>query len=277
MTHIDSRRRIVALPSLLLGLGCLSAVPPALTAQAFTGLGRLSFTVGVAAVLPADIRFVNGEDAGEAELYGDGEFDTGALGAGPGYGFAAGYRFGAFRAQVELEITGRFAYEGQSNYPSGGAVQPTEAELQARRLMLSGFHRFGSAGGVHPWVGAGMGANRYQLTDYIQRFPSPDDPSGHLRRGPGGEVPYTSLPPGTGHGFAWMLAAGVTIPLGGDALLDFGYRYTDAGRIGTAIGDIEVVRYNEDGSRRLLHIAINPTTADLRLHSLTATLRWLPY
>ena len=72
-----------------------------------------------------------------------------------------------------------------------------------------------------------------------------------------------------------MLAAGLTVPLGGDALLDFGYRYTDAGRIGTAIGDTEVVRYNEDGSRRLLLITINPTIADLRFHSLTATLRWV--
>ena len=276
MTHIDDRRRIVALPSLLLGLGCLSAVPPALTAQALTGPGRFSLTVGVAAVLPAGVRFVNGEGAGEVALYGDDEFDTGTLGAGLEYSFTAGYRFGAFRAQVELEVTGQFAYEGQSNYPSGGPVQPTEAQMKTRRLVLSGFHGFGALGGLRPWVGAGLGGNRYHLTDYIQRFPNPDDPSGHLRRGPGGEVPYTSLPPSTGHGFAWMLAAGLTVPLGGDALLDFGYRYTDAGRIGTAIGDIEVVRYNEDGSRRLLRIAINSTIADLRLHSLTATLRWLP-
>jgi len=275
-THVDNRRQIVALPGLLLGLGCLSAVPPALTAQALTGPGRFSLSVGVAAVLPADVRFVNGEDAGEVDLYGDDEFDTGTLGTGPEYSFAAGYRFGSFRVQAELEVTGQFAYEGQSNYPSGGPVQPSEAQLKARRLMLSGFYGFGALGSLHPWVGAGMGANRYHLTDYTQRFPNPDDPSGHLRRGPGGEVPHTSLPPSTGHGFAWMLAAGLTVPLGGAALLDFGYRYTDAGRIATGIGDIQVVRYNEDGSRRLLQIAINPTIADLRLHSLTATLRWLP-
>ncbi|MYC87318.1 MAG: hypothetical protein F4X22_03645 [Gemmatimonadales bacterium] len=73
-----------------------------------------------------------------------------------------------------------------------------------------------------------------------------------------------------------MLAAGLTLPLRGDMLLDFGYRYTDAGRIGTAIGDVEVVRYDDDGSRQLRRIAINPTVADLRHHSLTATLRWHP-
>ena len=276
MRHIDNRLRIAALPGLLLGLGCLSAAPPAIAAQPPTGPDRISLTVGITAVLPADVRFVDGEDAGEAPLYGDGQFDTGTLGAGLEYGLAAGYGFGAFRAQVELGVTGQFAYEGQSNYTSSGPVQPTEARMKARRLLLSGFYGLGAPGALHPWVGAGLGANRYHLTHYTQRFPNPDDPSGRLRRGSNGEVPYTSIPPTTGHGFAWMLAAGLTVPLGGDALLDLGYRYTDAGRIGTAIGDIEVVRYNEDGSRRLLLVTINPTIADLHFHSLTATLRWLP-
>ena len=276
MTHIDNRLRIAALPGLLLGLGWLSAAPPAIAAQPPTGPDRISLAFGIGAVLPADVRFVDGEDAGEAPLYGDDKFDTGTLGAGLEYGLAAGYGFGVFRAQVELGVTGQFAYEGQSNYTSGGPVQPTEARMKARRLLLSGFYGVGAPDALHPWVGAGLGANRYHLTHYNQRFPNPDDPSGRLRRGPNGEVPYTSLPPTTGHGFAWMLAAGLTVPLGGDALLDLGYRYTDAGRIGTAVGDIEVVRYKEDGSRRLLLVTINPTIADLRLHSLTATLRWLP-
>ena len=275
LAHIDTCRRIAVLPGLLLGLGCLPAAS-AIAAQEPTGPGRISLTVGIAAVLPADVRFVDGEDAGEAALYGGDHFDTGTLGARLEYGFAAGYRFGAFRAQVELGVTGQFAYDGQSNYTSGGPVQPTEARMKAGRLLLSGFYGLGALGALRPWVGAGLGANRYHLTDYIQRFPNPDDPSGHLRRGTTGEVPYTSLPATTGHGFAWMLAGGLTVPLADGALLDFGYRYTDAGRIGTATGDIEVVRYNEDGTRRLLLVTINPTIAGLRLHSLTATLRWLP-
>ena len=177
---------------------------------------------------------------------------------------------------VELGVTGQFAYEGQSNYTPGGPMQPTEARLKTRRLLLSGFYGLGELDALRAWVGAGLGANRYLVTDYIQRFPNPDDPAGPLRRGTNGEVPYTSLPPTSGHAFAWMLAAGLTVPLGGDALLDFGYRYTDAGPVGTAVGDIEVVRYNEDGSRRLLLITINPTIADLRQHALTTTFHWLP-
>lgn len=276
LTHIGNRCRIAALPGLLLGLGSLSAAPPAIAAQT-SGSGRISFAAGVAAILPADVRFVDGEGSGAVTLYGDGQFDTGTLGAGLEYRFSAGYRFGAFRAEVELGVTRQFVYEGQSNYTPAGPVQPTEARMKARRLLLSGFYGFGALGALRPWVGAGVGANRYHLTDYVQRFPNPDDPSGHLRRGADGEVPHTSLPASADHGFAWMLATGLTVPLGGDALLDFGYRYTNAGRIGTATGDIEVVRYNEDGSRRLLLITVNPTIADLRLHSLTATLRWLPW
>ncbi|WP_419947672.1 outer membrane protein [Candidatus Palauibacter sp.] len=276
MTYSDNRRRSAALPGLLIGLGCVSTAPIAIAAQAPAGPGPVYLTIGVAAVLPADVRFVDGDDAGEAALYGDDQSDAGTLGAGLEYGLAAGYRFGAFRAQVELALTGPFAYEGQSNYGGAGPVQPTDARMTARRLLLSGFYAFGDPGGRHLWAGGGLGANRYRLTDYIQRFPNPGDPSGRLRRGPGGDVPSTSLPEGTGYGFAWMLAAGLTVPLGGDLLLDFGYRYTDAGRIGTAAGDIEVVRYDEHGTRQLRRIPINPTVADLRHHSLTATLRWLP-
>ncbi|MCY3599682.1 MAG: hypothetical protein OXN85_06900 [Gemmatimonadetes bacterium] len=252
------------------------AAPSAVAAQAPAGPGPIFLSVGVAAVLPADVRFVDGDDAGEAALYGDDQSDTGTLGAGLEYGLAAGYRLGAFRAQVELALTGRFTYEGRSNYAGAGAEQPTEARMTARRLLLSGFHEFGALGGGRLWAGGGLGVNRYHLSDYVQRFPNPDDSSGRLRRGPGGEVPSTSLPEGTGYGFTWMLAAGLTVPLGGDLLLDFGYRYTDAGRIGTSVGDVEVVRYGEDGSRQLRRITINPTIADLRHHTLTATLRWLP-
>lgn len=276
MTHVDNRRCRAALAGLLLGLGCLCVAPTAISGQAPTGLGRVSVSVGVAAILPADVRFVDGEDAGEAALYGDDQSDAGTLGAGLEYGLAAGYRFGVFRAQVELTVTGQRAYEGQSNYAGGGPVQPTEARMNARRLLLSGFQEFGALGRGRLWVGGGLGMNRYHLTDYVQRFPNPDDPSGRLRSGPAGEVPSTSLPANTGYGFAWMLAAGLTVPLRADVLLDFGYRYTDAGRVGTAVGDIEVVRYGEQGSRQLQRVTINPTGADLRLHSLTATLRWLP-
>ena len=188
MTHIDNRRAAV-LPCFLLGLTWLSAGPLVVAAQVPTGPGRISLTVGVAAVFPVDVRFVDGDDAGKAALYGDDHFDTGTLGAGLEYHLAAGYRFGAVRAQVELGVMGQFAYEGQSNYTPGGPVQPTEARIKARRLMLSGLYGFGVLGALHPWVGAGLGANRYHLTDYIQRFPNPDDPSGHLRRGSNGEFP----------------------------------------------------------------------------------------
>ena len=102
------------------------------------------------------------------------------------------------------------------------------------------------------------------MSGYVQRFPEPDDPQGSLRRGPGGEVPFTALPGGSGRNFTWMLTAGVAIPVGGNIQLDLSYRYTDAGEIRTDIGDIAIVRYREDGTRREIPVQIagDETSAD---------------
>ncbi len=136
MTHVDNRSRSAALAGLLLDLGCLCAAPPGIAAQAPTGLGRVSVSVGVAGVLPADLRFVDGEDAGEAALYGDDQSDAGTLAAGLESGLAAGYRFGAFRAQVELAVTGRFAFEPARRRAAGLRIP-----LHGRRTHRHGHRR----------------------------------------------------------------------------------------------------------------------------------------
>ena len=71
-----------------------------------------------------------------------------------------------------------------------------------------------------------------------------------------------------------MLTAGLAIPISGDIQLDLSYRYTDAGESRTDIGDIAVVRYREDGTRRDIPIPINKTSADYRTYSLLAALRF---
>ena len=71
-----------------------------------------------------------------------------------------------------------------------------------------------------------------------------------------------------------MLAVGVAIPIGDNTRLDLSYRYTDAGEIRTDIGDITIVLYREDGTRRAIPVTINETSADYRTHSLLATLRF---
>ena len=112
------------------------------------------------------------------------------------------------------------------------------------------------------------------MNGYLQRFPEPDDPRGYLRRGPGGEIPFTALPDGSGRHPTGMLTAGVAIPIGGTVRLDLSYRYTDAGEIRTDTGDIAIVRYRNDGTRREIPVPINETAGDYRTHSLLVTLQF---
>ena len=238
-------------------------------------------SLGVALVRSQDTRFADGADAGHAALYGSGElFDAGSVDDGLQFHLAAGvglpYRL---RVQLELGLARALDWRGNTNYRASGEYQPSEASLDTRQLLLAGFHDFPGweiAPGrrARPFLGAGLGITEYRLSGYVQRFPAPDDPQGSLRRGPAGEIPFTALPGGSGQNFTWMLTAGVAIPVGGNIHLDLSYRYTDAGEIRTDIGDIAIVRYREDGTRREIPVPINETSADYRTHSLLATLRF---
>ena len=243
-------------------------------------LSAAYLSAGVASIRSRDTRFVDGEDSGHAALYGSREFfDAGAIVDGLQLHVAAGARLPyRFRAQLELGLAHALDWRGNANYRDSGGRQPTEASLDARQILLAAFHDFpgweivpGSR--IRPFVGAGLGITDYRLSGYVQRFPAPDDPRGNLRRGPGGEIPFTALPGGKGRNLTWMLAAGIAVPIGENVLLDLSYRYTDAGKIRTDTGDIAIVRYREDGTRREIPVRIDETTADHRTHSLLAAVR----
>ncbi len=238
-------------------------------------------SLGMALVRAVDTRFVDGADSGHAALYGGEElFDAGALDDGLRFHLAAGVRFPyRLRAQVEFGVARSLEWRGNTNYQASGERQPSEARLDTRQLLLAGFHDFPGwelAPGrrARPYLGAGIGITRYRLSGYVQRFPEPDNPRGSLRRGPGGEVPFTALPGGSGENLTWMLTAGVAMPIADNVGLDLSYRYTDAGRLRTDIGDIAIVRFRADGTRREIRVPINETSADFRAHSLLATLRF---
>ena len=253
-----------------------------LPAVAANSAGNVSYlSLGMSLVRSQDARFVDGEDAGHAALYGNEElFDAGAVDNGLQFHLAAGIRLPSeLRAQLEFGLARALDWRGNTNYQNSGEHQPSEARLDTRQLLLAGFHDFpgwalASGRRVRPFLGAGLGVTDYRLGGYVQRFPEPDDPSGYLRRGPGGEIPFTALPRGSGRNFTWMLTAGVAIPIRSRAHLDLSYRYTDAGEIRTDIGDIAIVRYREDGTRREIPVQINETSADYRTHSLLVTLRF---
>ena len=203
-----------------------------------------------------------------------------ALDDGPGFHLAAGVRLPyRVRAQLEIGLARGLDWRGNTNYRASGDRQPSRARVDTRQLLLAAFHDFPAweiAPGcqAQPFLGAGLGVTDYRLSGYVQRFPEPDDPERSLRRGPGGAIPFTALPGGRGQNFTWMLTAGVAIPLSGGISLDLSYRYTDAGEIRTDAGDIAIVRYREDGTRREIRVPINETAADHRTHALLAALRF---
>ena len=227
-----------------------------------------------------DTRFVDGKDSGHDALYGEDTFDAGKIDNDLQFHLAAGTRLPyRLRIQMELGHARDLEWRGNTNYRSSGQHQPSEARLDTWQLLLAGFHDFpgwnlGPTCRIQPFMGAGLGFTDYQLDRYVQRFPEPDNTQGYLRRGPNGEIPSTALPRGSGQNFTWMLTAGVAIPIRSNIHLDLSYRYTDAGEIRTRTGDITIVRYREDGTRREIVVPINRTKADYRTRSLLAVLRF---
>ena len=238
-------------------------------------------TAGIAMIRSSGARFADGEDAGHAALYGsENTFDAGAVDNGLAVDFAAGVRVGSgLRAQLELGAARALDYRGNTNYRSAGAHQPSEADLELSQVFLAGYYDFpgwelSPSRSVLPFLGGGAGVTRYRLSGYTQRFPHPDNPVGSLRAGPGGEIPFTVLPDGRGRNRSWMLTGGVAIPIRERIHLDLSYRYVYAGVLRTGSGNITIVRYREEGTRRQISVPVNETAAKLRTHALLVSFRF---
>ena len=238
-------------------------------------------TMGLAVVRHEGARFVDGDDGGKAALYGGkGLFDAGAFDTGLRLHLATGIRFrSGLRAQLEVGPPRAIDWRGNTNYRSGGKRQPSDATLDAWHVVLAGLYdlpgwRLGAGQTARPYLGAGAGVAGYRLSGYIQQFPDPDDPTGYLRRGPGGEIPFTGVPDGRGRTFAWILTAGIAVTVREGVHLDLSYRYANSGEIETDAADVAIVRYRADGTRREIRIPINETTTDHRTHTLAMSLRF---
>ena len=242
---------------------------------------RAYFNIGLAHIFPAEARFIDAKKAGSGlrALYGNDEFTDGEF-TGAQLRVGVGYRFSeSLRAQLEFATAGNLDFKGNTNYARSGDRQPSIAKLETRQLLLSGFYDFPpwkviSDLRIRSYLGAGMGYNNYRLKDFVQYFPEPENRNGYLRRGANGEIPFTRLPEGSGQEFTYMLTTGVVIPVTKRMKLDLSYRYTDAGEIRTDVGDITIVRYGEDGSRRESPVKIDETVADFKTYALLATLRF---
>ena len=82
----------------------------------------------------------------------------------------------------------------------------------------------------------------------------------------------TTRVPGTYQtGYAWMVTAGATMPLGNRTKLDIAWRYTDLGTTETGAGGGRVVW--RDGSREPLILDQAASEARLQSHGLRLSLR----
>ena len=267
----------------LLILYCLALYNPTVNSQELIE-SKAYFSLGLAALFPMEAHFTDSgrADSGIAKLYGSPRvFTNGDFDAGIEWRVGTGYRFTpGLRAQVEFGMTNGFDFRGNANYQRSGERQPSEAKLDTRQFLFAGFYDFpswrvGDSLRIQPYLGAGAGITDYDLKDFIQRFPAPENPDGYLRRGADGEIPLTRLPSGSGQEFTYMVTTGVVIPMTKRTRLDLSYRYTDAGVIKTDVGDITIVRYGQDGSRREdLLIEIDKTAAEMKTHALLATFRF---
>lgn len=279
-----------ALPALVLASSLIVHGEPAVASdRSGVGLAPVESTtarsvpyvsMGMAIVRPEGARFVDGNDRGQAALYGsEGFFDAGAFDTGPRLRVAAGIRFrSGLRAQLEVGPPRAFDWRGNTNYRNAGKHQPSEATLDSWQLVLAGLYdlpgwTLGSGRTARPHLGVGAGVTRYRVSGYVQQFPDPDNPTGYLRRGPGGEIPFTAVPDGSGRTFTWTLTAGVGVLVRESVHLDLSYRYTDMGRIETDAADVTIVRYRADGTRREIRVPINATAVDHGTRTLAMSLR----
>lgn len=183
---------------------------------------------------------------------------TGSFGTSVGLDAGVGYRFNSWlRGEALLNYRPSYQYSGQANFLGGGSPQPLEADLSSVAGFGVGYVDLPRLGRVQPYLGAGVGVARNRISSVEYRFPSlPGDAS-------------TTIAGGTHTGVAWLLTAGLAVPLRERLSMDLAYRYTDLGRVQTDAGNATIERAT---GRRSLEIA--GTQSSLQTHGVMLSLRY---
>ena len=198
-------------------------------------------------------------------LFGCGSGDDGrSLGAYGGFDqapvvdAAIGYRWTSWlRTEALLHWSPQLNVSAQSNFLGAGSNQPVSASGNG----LAGFGVLyvdgPSLATVRPFIGAGLGAARTSLSDVTYRFPAISSDAVTVTSG------------GRSTSFAYLLTAGVSIPVSERLDLDLAYRWTDLGTVKTNAGSAKLVR--PAGRSKL---AIAGTEIDLQTQAAVASLRF---
>ena len=175
-----------------------------------------------------------------------------------GLGYAPG---GAMRYEILVESRPSYSFEGRANFLAPDRLQSVTADVSSVSGMLAAFVDFPFPGpqgqaAVTPFLGAGVGAVRNRIGKTSMMFPSTT----------------TTVPGGSRTDLAWMVTAGLTVPLNEGLGLDMALRYSDLGEVHTGQGGGGVVW--RDGSREPIPLDLAPTQARLWSYGLRVSLRY---
>jgi opacity protein-like surface antigen len=200
---------------------------------------------------PALFGCFNGNDGRRLGAYGD--FD-----ATPVLDAAMGYRVNAWvRAEALLSWRPDMDFSGNSNFLGAGANEPVSGSVSSVAGFGVAYVDLPRIGKVRPFLGAGLGVARNRMGAMTYAFPTLS------------ATATTTTPGGSSSELAYLLTAGISVPLGDRLDLDLAYRYTDLGKVQTDAGQATVVR--SSGTRSL---AIGGTNADLQSHGVMLSLRY---
>jgi opacity protein-like surface antigen len=194
-----------------------------------------------------------GDGADGRQLGAVGDFDpTAVLDA------ALGYRVNDWlRAEALLSWRPTMDVHGQSNFLGAGSNQPVSGWVSSVAGFGVAYLDLPRFGQVRPFLGAGLGVAHNRMGAMTYQFPSLS------------ATATTTTAGGSSTDLAYLLTAGLSIPLGDRVDLDLAYRYTDLGLLQTDSGQATVVR--AAGTRSL---AIAGTQADLQTHGVTLSVRY---
>ncbi|MCE2482563.1 MAG: hypothetical protein J4F33_06695 [Alphaproteobacteria bacterium] len=248
----------------------MTAAAGMLLASGVAVAGEFYLRGGMGLDRPGETAFTDEDCAttAPAALYGCGTGGDGALyrsagtfGTVPALELGLGYATGAARVEMLVEYRPDFAFEGRANFLAPERRQSVSADLSSVSGMLSGFVDLAGLGlpepgPFAPFVGAGIGVVHTRIGKTTMTFPATT----------------TTVPGGRRTGPAWMVTAGVAMPLDERTTLDLAWRYTDLGEVRTRRGPGRVAW--RDGSREPLPLDLAPTRAKLAGHGVRLSLRY---